>query len=108
MVGKKASWEAAKIFRKDFLKFEVMEGVQEIMQETSNIAWKNYYAAQYAGAEKSITDAFGEGLGEQWSKQGLKVFIHGAMTGGIIRIPTKIIGATLEQSQKYAADRQVW
>jgi len=103
---KKASWEAAKIFRKDFLKFDVMEGVQEIMQETSNIAWKNYYAAQYAGAEKSITDAFGEGLGEQWSKQGLKVFIHGAMTGGVIRIPTKIIGTTLEQSQKYAADRQ--
>lgn len=103
---KKASWEAAKLFRKDFLKFEVTEGVQEIIQETSNIAWKNYYAAQYAGAEKTITDAFGEGLGEQWSKQGLKVFIHGAMTGGVIRLPTRIIGATLEQSQKYANDRQ--
>jgi hypothetical protein len=66
---KKASWEAAKLFRKDFLKFEVTEGLQEIIQESSNIAWKNYYAAQYTGAEKTITDAFGEGLGEQWSKQ---------------------------------------
>lgn len=103
---KKASWEAAKLFRKDFLKFEVTEGVQEILQESSNIAWKNYYAAQYTGAEKTITDAFGEGLGEQWSKQGLKVFIHGAMTGGLISMPTRIIGATLEQSQKYANDRQ--
>lgn len=103
---KKASWEAAKLFRKVFLKFEVTEGVQEILQESSNIAWKNYYAAQYTGAEKTITDAFGEGLGEQWSKQGLKVFIHGAMTGGLISMPTRIIGATLEQSQKYANDRQ--
>jgi len=102
---KKASWEAAKLFRKDFLKFEVIEGIQEIIQESSNIAWKNYYAAQYAGAEKTITEAFGEGLGEQWSKQGLKVFIHGAMTGGIVRIPTRIIEATLEQSQKYVNDR---
>ena len=42
---------------------------------------------QYA-VLKNLSDAFGEGL-ENNGKQGLKVFIHGVMTGGIIRIPIK-------------------
>ncbi|NCD05387.1 MAG: hypothetical protein EOL97_04645 [Spirochaetia bacterium] len=103
---RKAVWEGLKMFRKDFMKFEAVEGLQEILQESSNIAWSNYYGEQYNDASKTIVDAFGEGLGEQWSPQGLKVFVHGAMTGGMIRIPTQLLNAGTTEIQKRLYDTQ--
>lgn len=95
---KEAAWQFSKAFAKDFLKFEVTEGIQENLQETSAAAWRDYYAGQVNGVPMSLGEAFGEGFSEQFTKQGMKTFLMGALTGSIIRIPTagfsKAIDAT--------------
>jgi hypothetical protein len=103
---RKAVWEGLKLFRKDFLKFEVVEGLQEILQESSNVAWRDYYENQFYDDSYAFEEALGKGLGEQWSPQGLKVFVHGALTGSMIRIPTKIMSGVMDISQKGIYDMQ--
>lgn len=103
---RKAVWEGLKLFRKDFLKFEVVEGLQEILQESSNVAWRDYYENQFYDDSYAFEEALGKGLGEQWSPQGLKVFVHGALTGSMIRIPTKIMSSVMDISQKGIYDMQ--
>jgi hypothetical protein len=87
---KEAAWQFGKAFVKDFGRFEVTEGLQENLQETSASAWRDYYLARAGGVEKSLADAFGDGFAEQMSKQGLKTFLMGALTGSVIRIPTAL------------------
>jgi hypothetical protein len=103
---KQATYELGKKLIKGFGKFEIAEGLQENLQETSNTAWKNYYASQYDNASLTLGDAFGEGLGEQWSKQGLKTFLMGALTGGIIHGPTRLFQKGLAAGQKAAMNAQ--
>ena len=70
-------------------KFELSEGLQEILQETSNETLNKYYTDLY-NANKSITgseltnineETWKEGLGEQMNMQGWKTFLMGATTG---------------------------
>lgn len=70
-------------------KFELSEGIQEILQETSNETLNKYYTDLY-NANKSITgseltnineETWKEGLGEQMNMQGWKTFLMGATTG---------------------------
>jgi|GEM_PF-3089525 len=103
---RKAGIESIKLFGKDFLKFDLVEGLQEIMQETTSKAWADYYSNQYYNAEKSIGTAFGDALGSMWSKEGLKIFVHGAMAGGMIKIPTHVMNNILEYTQIKTTDRQ--
>ena len=103
---RKAGTESIKLFGKDFLKFDLVEGLQEIMQETTSKAWADYYSNQYYNAEKSIGTAFGDALGSMWSKEGLKIFVHGAMAGGMIKIPTHVMNNILEYTQIKTTDRQ--
>lgn len=103
---KQAAYELGKAFMKDFARFEILEGLQENIQESSNIAWKNYYAGMYNGTKYTLAEAFGEGLGEQWSKQGLKTFLQGALTGSMIRIPSALGSKTIEAAQKRAMAAQ--
>ena len=103
---KQAAYELGKTFMKDFGRFEILEGLQENIQESSNSAWKNYYAGLYNGTKYTLLEAFGEGLGEQWSKQGLKTFLQGALTGSMIRIPSALGSKTIEFAQKKAMDAQ--
>lgn len=103
---RKAGIESIKLFGKDFLKFDLVEGLQEIMQETTSKAWADYYSNQYYNAEKSIGTAFGDALGSMWSKEGLKIFVHGAMAGGMIKIPTHVMNNVLEYIQIKTTDRQ--
>lgn len=103
---RKAGTESIKLFGKDFLKFDLVEGLQEIMQETTSKAWADYYSDQYYNAEKSISTAFGDALGSMWSKEGLKIFVHGAMAGGMIKIPTHVMNNVLEYTQIKTTDRQ--
>lgn len=103
---KQAVYELGKKLVKDFGKFQVVEGLQENLQETSNSAWKNYYASQYAGQALTLSDAFAGGLGEQWGKQGIKTFLMGAMTGGLIHGPTRISQKILGKAQEAAVNRK--
>jgi hypothetical protein len=89
---KQAVYEFGKQFMKDFAKFEVTEGLQENMQEMSGAAWKYYYAGQYNGTKYTLNEAFEKGLDEQFTKQGLRTFLQGALTGGMIRPMTATIG----------------
>lgn len=100
--GKK---EAAKLLGKSFLRnslsFEFAEGAQEIYQEASGAAWKNYYADKYGNTTKgTLSDYFGQGFKDQWSKQGLKTFLTGAMTGMLVKGPSKVLNNVVEKSQE--------
>lgn len=87
---KEAAYQFSKAFAKDFLQFEVSEGIQENIQETSASAWRDYYAGQYFDTKETLSQAFGKGFEEQLTKQGLKTFLMGALTGSVIRIPTAL------------------
>lgn len=100
--GKK---EAAKLLGKSFLRnslvFEFSEGMQEIYQNVSASAWKNYYADKYAGnTGHTLSEAFGQGWKEQLSKEGWKTFLTGAMTGMLVKGPSKIMNRAVEKSQE--------
>lgn len=85
---KEAAYQFGKAFVKDAARFELSEGLQENLQETTAAGWRDYYAGKYNGTEYSMNQAFGKGFNEQFSKQGLKTFLMGALTGSVIRLPT--------------------
>ncbi len=87
---KQAVYQFGKAFLKDVGRFEVTEGLQENIQETSAEAWKYYYAGQYNGTKYTLSQAFEKGLDDQFTKQGLRTFLQGALTGSIIRPATHI------------------
>lgn len=109
IIGKVASdfgkKEAAKMIGKsmfrNFVQFEVVEGAQEIVQEASASAWKNYYTNQFnKNTEYTLSDAFGEGFKEQYSKQGLKTFLMGALTGTLVKGPSKVLNNLATKTQE--------
>ncbi|NBW34073.1 MAG: hypothetical protein EBR30_03475, partial [Cytophagia bacterium] len=106
-VGKKeAAWQFSKAFAKDFARFQLSEGLQENLQETSAAAWRDYYAGQFNGLETSLENAFGKGLSEQFTKQGLKTFLMGAFTGSLIRVPTALASKSLEAANRAVINRE--
>lgn len=103
---KEAAWQFSKAFAKDFARFELSEGLQENLQETSAAAWRDYYAGQFNGMETSLEKAFGKGLSEQFTKQGLKTFLMGAFTGSLIRVPTALASKSLEAANRAVINRE--
>lgn len=103
---KEAAWQFSKAFAKDFARFELSEGLQENLQETSAAAWRDYYAGQFNGMETSLENAFGKGLSEQFTKQGLKTFLMGAFTGSLIRVPTALASKSLEAANRAVINRE--
>lgn len=103
---KEAAWQFSKAFTKDFLRFEVSEGLQENLQETSAAAWRDYYAGQFNGLETTLSDAFGQGASEQFTKQGLKTFLMGAFTGSLIRVPTALASSSFEAANRALINRE--
>lgn len=103
---KEAAWQFSKAFAKDFARFELSEGLQENLQETSAAAWRDYYAGQFNGLETSLENAFGKGLSEQFTKQGLKTFLMGAFTGSLIRVPTALASKSLEAANRAVINRE--
>lgn len=103
---KEALYQFGKAFAKDALAFEVVEGLQENLQETTASGWRDYYAGQMNGAKYTLGEAFGKGAEEQFSKQGLKTFLMGALTGSIIRLPTAVASRSLDAANKAVINRQ--
>ena len=103
---KQAAYQFAKAFGKNFLKFEVTEGIQENLQETSAAGWRNYYMDKMDGATTTIMDAMGEGMSEQFTKQGLKTFLMGAFTGAIVSGPTALVNNALTSTNRAMLMRQ--
>ena len=102
---KQALYEFGKQFSKDLLRFEVTEGLQENLQEMSGAAWKYYYAGQYNGYKYTLGQAFDKGLGEQFTKQGFKTFLQGALTGSMIRPVTQSVGKFTNYMNEKAMER---
>jgi hypothetical protein len=97
--------EAGKMLGKSFLRntlsFEIAEGAQEIYQEASGNAWKNYYVDKYGNNLKyTLSDYFGQGFKDQWSKQGLKTFLTGALTGMMVKGPSKVLNNVVQKTQE--------
>ena len=99
--------EFGKSWIKSAGKFEISEGLQEILQETSNKTISDYYTNLY-DANKSVdgtdfTDinknSWNEGLGEQMNMQGWKTFLMGATTGLFL---SPISGAVMYGRDKVA------
>jgi len=103
---KEAAYQVGKALTKDMLRMEVTEGLQENLQEMSSKSWQEYYMAKAQNAEKSLTEAFGEGFQEQFTKQGFKTFLMGAVTGSVIRIPTAATSRLLEKMSNAATSMQ--
>lgn len=67
-------------------KFEITEGIQEILQNTSDNTLRDYYTNLYDGSKDlhgaSILDAdWSKGLSSQYNRDGWKTFLMGAVTG---------------------------
>lgn len=103
---KQAIYEFGKHFMKDAFKFEISEGLQENLQETSASAWMNYFAKQYEGTKLTLGKAFEQGLDEQFTKQGFRTFLQGALTGSLIRPVTSIQQNSMQWMQEKAMSRQ--
>ena len=102
---KQAMYEVGKAFAKDLLRFEVTEGLQENIQEMSGAAWKYYYAGQYNGTKYTLGQAFEKGYAEQWTKQGLRTFLQGALTGSMIRPVTHTVSKMTNYINEKATER---
>lgn len=103
---KEAAYQLTKSFLKNTAKFEISEGIQENLQETSASAWKNYYLAKNNHTALTLSDAFELGLEEQFTKQGFKTFLMGAMTGMIVSGPTRMTNVAIESLNNKITDAQ--
>ena len=103
---KEALYQFGKAFAKDAFAFEIVEGLQENLQETTAAGWRDYYAGQMNGTKYTLGEAFGKGAEEQFSKQGLKTFLMGAFTGSIIRLPTAVASRSLDAANRAVINNQ--
>lgn len=95
-----AAWEAAKSVGSNIFKWEAVEGLQEILQEGSNLTLQKYYYDLYHGAKggefSNYVKSAASDLGQ--NNQGLKTFLMGALTGRLISPINFAIG----QAKMYA------
>jgi hypothetical protein len=103
---KEALYQFGRSVAKNVIKFEVVEGAQENLQEVSASAWKNYYIAKHNHVQTTIMDAVGRGFNEQLSSQGLKTFLSGALTGMIVSGPTKFAMRSVTGLQNLASGQE--
>lgn len=113
---KKAAWESTKRIGRNFAKFEGTEGVQEILQDVTSVSAKDYYMSMYNAHPISVTDSIEKAFGGEMNMQGLKTFMIGALTGGLIhpvvsagehiseKIANKVEGVNPEEQKKVIKD----
>ena len=98
---RKAAWEVTKSLGRNTFKWETSEGLQEMFQDISNNTLQNYYYDLYHG-KKGGSDLFDKSLSkaaeQEWSDQGLKTFLMGALTGRLL----SPINFTVGQAKLYA------
>ena len=103
---KEAMYQLGKSMLKNSLRWEVTEGVQENLQEMSALAWKDYYSGKFNGTKYTLSEAMGSGLSAQFTKQGFKTFLMGALTGTLVRIPTRLMHVGMEKTNEYMTRKQ--
>ena len=108
--AKKARQVLAGSIMKPALKFEVTEGIQELLQEGSNEYYKDYYLNSYKAKfdptiEVSSEKSFDKAVKSQMNMQGLKTFASGALTGMIIHGPTLLVSKGLSKISETIEDK---
>jgi hypothetical protein len=103
---KEATYQVGKAFFKDMARFELVEGLQENMQDISANGWKDYYIGQYQKSNSILSESFGKAFDEEISKQGLKTFLMGALTGTLVRLPVHLTTKGLEAASDKINERQ--
>jgi len=103
---KEASYQIGKAFFKDMTRFELVEGLQENLQSISANGWKDYYVGQYQKSNSILSDSFGKAFEDEFSKQGLKTFLMGALTGTLVRLPVHMTTKGLEAASNKITERQ--
>jgi hypothetical protein len=103
---KEAMRQLGKSMLKNSLRWEVTEGIQENLQEMSAAAWKDYYAGKFNGTKYTLSEAMGSGLSAQFTKQGFKTFLMGALTGTLVRIPTRLMQVGMEKTNEYMTRKE--
>lgn len=98
---KRAAWEATKSLSRGMGKFELTEGVQELLQEGSAVGVKDYYQSIYNGNPISLEESITRGARSQGNQEGFKTFLIGALTGRLVAPVTYIGGKASEYG--YAA-----
>lgn len=102
---RQAAWEATKMAGRNMMKWEVGEGIQELIQEGSNQAVKDYYADLYSTDEAHWFKSIGTGVKSQVNMQGVQTFLMGAMTGRLISPFGKILQTAGERILTNKEDR---
>lgn len=102
---RQALYEVGRHYTKGLLKFQVVEGIQENLQEMSNAAWKDYYVGRVNGVYKTLDKAFEDGAAEQFTAQGFRTFLQGALTGMFIGGPTHVMTHTSGKIAEYGMGR---
>ena len=103
---KEASYQIGKAFFRDMTRFELVEGLQENLQSISANGWKDYYVGQYQKSNSVLGESFGKAFEEEISKQGLKTFLMGALTGTLVRLPVHMTTKGLEAASNKITERQ--
>lgn len=103
---KEAMYQLSRSVLKNSLRWEVTEGLQENLQEASSLAWKDYYAGKFNGTKYTLAESMNAGLASQFSKQGLKTFLMGALTGTLVKIPTRLMHAGMEKTNELLNAKQ--
>jgi|694.fasta_scaffold00087_68 hypothetical protein len=98
---KRAAWEATKSMGRGMGKFELTEGVQELLQEGSAVGVKDYYESIYNGNPISLEESITRGARSQAGQEGFKTFLIGALTGRLVAPVTYVGGKASEYG--YAA-----
>jgi hypothetical protein len=79
-----AAWEATKSVGRNLFKWEVSEGVQELIQEGSNNAIKDYYTDLYTTGKANRDKSVNVAIDSLTNVSGLKIFLMGAVTGRLL------------------------
>jgi hypothetical protein len=101
-----AAWEASKMVGRNLMKWEVGEGIQELIQEGSNQAVKDYYTDLYNTDDAHFLKSLSTGVTSQLNMQGAQTFLMGAMTGRLISPFARGIQVAGERILINKADRQ--
>lgn len=93
---------------KGMARMEVTEGIQELLQEGSNVYFQDYYRNVYNASInpdfQPEGDSFKKAVGSQLNMQGVKTFMSGALTGLIIHGPTALSGKALKYGNEKIID----
>lgn len=105
--AKRAAWEGVKAVGKNLSKWEASEGIQELIQEGSNVAIQDYYYDLYDGKPGSWSQSIGIAADSQYTQEGFKTFLMGALTGRLISPITGTIGKASEYARTSSEDREI-